>query len=73
MLEGSQRRERVCVVWVVGLFYREVLVSLDNFELSRERAVSHRKYTDQPRTGVQIPLYDFTEGNHVRLGCGLQK
>lgn len=71
---GSQRRrERVCVVRVAGLLYREALVSLDNFELSRRRDMSHRKYTEQLKTGLQTQLCDFREGNHVRLGYGLHK
>lgn len=60
------------MVWVAGLFYEEVLVFLWTIELSHGRDVSHRKYTDQLRTGLQIKLCDFTERNHVRLGCGLQ-
>lgn len=71
---GSQRRrEGVCVKWVAGLFYREVFISLDNFQLSHGRVMSHGKYTDQLKTGLQIQLCDFREGNHFRLGCGLQK
>lgn len=71
--QGERRRERFCVVWVAGLFYEEVLVFLWTIELSRGRDVSHRKYTDQLKTGLQIQLCDFRERNHVRLGCGLQK
>lgn len=60
------------MVWVAGLLYEEVLVFLWTIELSCGRDVSHRKYTDQLRTGLQIELCDFRERNHVRLGCGLR-
>ena len=74
MGDGESEEERgVCVVWVAGLFYGEVFVSLDNFQLSHGRVMSHGKYTDQLKTGLQIQLCDFREGNHFRLGCGLQK
>lgn len=61
------------MVWVAGLLCEEVSVFLWTIELSRGRDVSHRKYTDQLKTGLQIQLCDFREGSHVRLGCGLQK
>ena len=58
------------MVRVAGLLYREALVSLDNFELSCRRDMSHRKYTEQLKTGLQTQLCDFREGNHVRLDMG---
>ena len=61
------------MVWVAGLFYEVVLVFFWTTELSCGRDMSHRKYTDQQKTGLQIQLCDFRERDHVRLGCGLQK
>lgn len=57
-------KERKGPVWSLAcwvLLQRSLRVPLGNFELSRERDMSHRKYTDGPEIDLKTQLCDFTE------------
>lgn len=56
---------------------RALSASLRNFELSREKDMSHRKYTDRLEIDLKTRPCDFRERgrerDHIRSGVGSMK
>lgn len=62
--EALGKRGREGLVWSLACWVvpsRGLSASLGNFELSRERDMSHRNYTDRLEIDLKTQLCDFTE------------